>query len=94
MPVWFVIELSNNIIMSIIVVPRRKFNNAEESDLWDVLTEQTRGSSESFLPANVTVKQVMDTWTLQEGYPVLSVTRDYNDGSASLSQVSNSNTGV
>ena len=30
------------------------------------------------LPNNLTVKTVMDTWTLQMGFPVVTVTRHYN----------------
>jgi aminopeptidase N len=71
------------------VVSCRKYNNAEETDLWEALMEQIRETPGSFLPTNVTVKQVMDSWTLQDGYPVLNVTRDYNDGSATVSQVRN-----
>lgn len=63
------------------------YGNAEEGDLWEALTEEMRHTPTSSLPPNVTVKQVMDTWTLQEGYPVLTVTRDYSAGSAVLSQV-------
>ena len=29
----------------------------------------------------------MDTWTLQMGYPVVKVERNYRDGTAQLSQV-------
>ena len=29
---------------------------------------------------------VMDTWTLQMGYPVVTVIRDYNNGGANLTQ--------
>jgi aminopeptidase N len=36
----------------------------------------------------------MDSWTLQDGYPVLTVTRDYNDGSTTISQVRKSNIGM
>ncbi|CAN7938757.1 unnamed protein product [Ixodes hexagonus] len=34
----------------------------------------------------VDVKQVMDTWTRQPGYPVVTVVRNYKDGTASISQ--------
>jgi len=37
------------------------------------------------LPA--TVKDIMDTWTLQMGFPLINVTRDYTTGGASVSQV-------
>lgn len=63
-----------------------KYNNAEEKDLWEALMEQIRVTPGSFLPTNVSVTQVMDSWTLQDGYPVLTVTRNYNDGSATVSQ--------
>lgn len=38
------------------------------------------------LPKEVTVKDIMDTWTLQTGYPVLNVVRNYDDGSVELHQ--------
>lgn len=63
-----------------------KYSNAEEKDLWEALMEQIGETPGSLLPANVTVKQVMDSWTLQDGYPVITVTRDYSDGSATVSQ--------
>merc|ERR1719474_1130679 len=34
----------------------------------------------------MTVKSVMDTWTLQTGFPLLTVQRNYDDQSATLSQ--------
>jgi aminopeptidase N len=77
----------------ITVLSCRKYNNAEETDLWEALMEQIRETPGSFLPTSVTVKQVMDSWALQDGYPVLTVTRDYNDGSATVSQVRKSNIG-
>lgn len=38
------------------------------------------------LPEDVTVKDIMDTWTLQTGYPVLNVIRNYDDNSVELQQ--------
>ncbi|KAJ8709893.1 hypothetical protein PYW08_009897 [Mythimna loreyi] len=64
----------------------RKYSyaNAEQDDLWRELTaaNQQYGG----LTRNVTVKEVMDTWTTQTGYPILTVTRDYDDKSLSIAQ--------
>jgi Aminopeptidase N len=56
--------------------------------------EQIGETPGSLLPANVSVKQVMDSWTRQDGYPVITVTRDYDDGSATVVQVRKSNNGM
>ncbi|PSN54264.1 hypothetical protein C0J52_08616 [Blattella germanica] len=63
-----------------------KYNNAEEQDLWDALTEETKSSADSLLPEKTSVKEIMDTWTLQDGYPLVTVIRDYEKGSAKLTQ--------
>lgn len=39
------------------------------------------------LDPGMTIKQIMDTWTLQTGFPVVTVVRNYNKGSARLEQV-------
>lgn len=39
------------------------------------------------LTRNVTVKEVMDTWTTQTGYPILAVNRDYDDKTVTITQV-------
>jgi len=64
----------------------RKFKNARQDDLWDQLTLQAH--RDGSLPLRMTVKQIMDTWTLQTGYPVVTVTRNYVNGSAYITQVS------
>ncbi|CAL1542580.1 unnamed protein product [Lymnaea stagnalis] len=46
-------------------VERFKFKNAEMSQLWSTLTESFNGSFD--------VGQIMDTWTRQMGYPVVTV---------------------
>lgn len=59
-----------------------KYNNAVQDELWSFLTNVTS-------PAKLgghTIKQIMDTWTLQEGYPVLMVTRNYHNNSLILKQ--------
>ncbi|XP_071539736.1 aminopeptidase N-like isoform X8 [Panulirus ornatus] len=50
------------------------YGNAEQDDLWQFLSEA--GHEEATLPADLTVKMVMDTWTLQMGYPVVKVVRN------------------
>ncbi|CAF3355817.1 unnamed protein product [Rotaria socialis] len=59
-----------------------KYNNAVQDELWAFLTNVTS----PITLGGYTVKQIMDTWTLQEGYPVLMVTRNYNDNTLILKQ--------
>ncbi|XP_047482307.1 aminopeptidase N-like isoform X1 [Penaeus chinensis] len=61
-----------------------KYQNAEQDDLWQYLT--TAAHDDNTLPADVSVKKIMDTWTLQMGYPVIKVTRSSDGTSATVSQ--------
>ena len=61
------------------------YKAAEQDDLWHYLTSQAH--VDKTLPEDVTVKQIMDTWTLQMGFPVVTVTRDYKAKTAMLEQV-------
>ena len=61
------------------------YKAAEQDDLWRHLTAQAH--ADNTLPEDVTVKQIMDTWTLQMGYPVVTVSRDYDNNTATLTQV-------
>merc|ERR1719431_1916989 len=61
-----------------------KYSAATQDDLWRHLTEQ--GHRDGTLPMDMTVKTVMDTWTLQMGFPVITVTRDYQANSAEVRQ--------
>ncbi|OQV25529.1 Aminopeptidase N [Hypsibius exemplaris] len=49
------------------------YSNAEQDDLWRHLTEAGRLDGK-----HIDVKMVMDSWTLQMGYPVVTVTQDYS----------------
>lgn len=60
-----------------------RYANANQDDLWHFMTEAYL--EDNSLPSDVTVKTIMDTWTLQEGYPVVTVTADHK-GSAKLTQ--------
>ena len=52
------------------------FGNAVQDNLWESLDNAT---DEATLGPNLTVKQIMDTWTTQKGYPVVKVTRVNNE---------------
>lgn len=62
----------------------KMYGNAEQKDLWSALTTAARKNGD--FDADVAV--VMDSWTLQTGFPVLTVTRDYNKGTVKFDQVS------
>lgn len=63
---------------------RHKYGNAQQDDLWNSLTEEAHKNDA--LPKNITVKQIMNAWTVKTGYPVIMVDRDYKKGSAEISQ--------
>lgn len=61
-----------------------KYDNAEQDDLWRYLTQAAHEAGT--LPHDLTVKIIMDTWTLQMGYPVIKVERSADGTSATVSQ--------
>lgn len=56
-----------------------------QDDLWQYLT--VAAHKDGTLPEDLSVKVIMDTWTLQKGYPVVHVTRSADGTSATVSQV-------
>ncbi|XP_049798057.1 aminopeptidase Ey-like isoform X2 [Schistocerca nitens] len=64
---------------------KHRLDNAEQNDLWAALTAEAH--RQGALPASVTVEAVMDTWTLQTGYPLLTLSRDCRTDSLSITQV-------
>ncbi|KAB7507576.1 Leucyl-cystinyl aminopeptidase, partial [Armadillidium nasatum] len=60
-----------------------KYRNTRQDDLWSCLTEAAQ--IDKSLPSGITVKGIMDSWTLQKGYPFLQVERHIN-GTALLTQ--------
>ncbi|KAK9511955.1 hypothetical protein O3M35_000511 [Rhynocoris fuscipes] len=62
----------------------RIYQSATQNDLWQALTEQAH--LDNVLPSEFSVKEIMDTWTLKTGFPVITVTRNYDDGSAFITQ--------
>ncbi|XP_016952748.1 aminopeptidase N [Drosophila biarmipes] len=60
------------------------YKNAEQDNLWESLTQAAHESGA--LPSDYDIKTIMDSWTLQTGYPLVNVTRDYSANTAKLSQ--------
>ena len=52
------------------------YGNAVQDNLWESLTEQAH--IDGSLDQSLTVKMIMDTWTLQKDYPVVTITRNNN----------------
>ncbi|KAK7584255.1 hypothetical protein V9T40_005218 [Parthenolecanium corni] len=61
-----------------------QFSSANSEDLWTALTEVA--ITRNVLPENFTLKQIMDSWIMQPGYPYIDVKIDYTNRSATLSQ--------
>ena len=61
-----------------------KYDNAEQDDLWSFLTDAAH--AKGTLDPDLTVKEIMDTWTLQMGYPVLHVKTDLAKQTLEISQ--------
>ncbi len=56
---------------------RYKYANAIQDNLWEELTKVAH--ADGTLDKQITVKDIMDTWTLRKGYPVVQVNRAGND---------------
>lgn len=63
---------------------KHQYGNTLQDDLWDSLTASSH--EEQSLSQDLSVKNIMDSWTLQVGYPVIEVIRDYDTNSATLTQ--------
>ncbi|KAG7175474.1 Aminopeptidase N-like 9, partial [Homarus americanus] len=60
------------------------YNSATQDDLWQFLTAAAH--QDGTLTSDLTVKVIMDTWTLQMGYPLITVTRSDDGTSATVTQ--------
>ncbi|XP_068081869.1 uncharacterized protein [Anabrus simplex] len=60
------------------------YSNVVADDLFAAL--QKAVDEDGVLTEGLTVKTIMDTWTLQSGYPVITVTRNYTTGTATVHQ--------
>ena len=53
-----------------------KYSNAIQDNLWEELTKQAH--KDKTLDEELNIKNIMDTWTLQKGYPVVHLNIDYD----------------
>ncbi|XP_055602735.1 LOW QUALITY PROTEIN: aminopeptidase N-like [Uranotaenia lowii] len=65
-------------------IDSRKLDSATPDDLYEALQKAIAGKS--VIPASVTIKQLMESWTNAPGYPVLNVRRLYKTGEVIISQ--------
>ncbi|XP_068157458.1 aminopeptidase N [Drosophila tropicalis] len=61
------------------------YSSASQDDLWRFLTDEAKASG--LLDRSTSVKEIMDTWTLQTGYPVVKISRHPNSNAIRLEQV-------
>ncbi|XP_062535538.1 aminopeptidase N [Armigeres subalbatus] len=62
----------------------KKYQSADQDDLWTFLTAEAR--VQNVFDDATSVKEIMDTWTLQTGFPVVTVKRDYDSKSIEFTQ--------
>jgi len=62
-----------------------KYNNTVPSDLWEAFTAEAH--KDGRLGEEMTVADIMTTWTLQRGFPLVQVRRDYEMQTAQFTQV-------
>ncbi|XP_017052623.1 aminopeptidase N isoform X2 [Drosophila ficusphila] len=59
------------------LLKRFAYDNMDRDDLWAILTHH--GHEQGTLPMDLSVKQIMDSWITQPGYPVVNVERRGSD---------------
>ena len=60
------------------------FNNADQNDLWHHL--KLTANEDQILDPDFSLKDAMDTWTLQMGYPLVTLQR-FDNGTSAIKQV-------
>jgi aminopeptidase N len=53
----------------------RVYRSPQQDDLFESMQEVIDEMSASVLPSGVTLKEIMNTWTDQAGFPLISVSR-------------------
>lgn len=63
---------------------KHEYGNAEQDDLWAAFTAKAHQYNR--INKDYDMKTIMDSWTLQTGFPLVKVTRDYETGTIEISQ--------
>lgn len=61
-----------------------QYRSAGSAELFELMNKE-------FLPQNLDVKAVMDTWITKPGFPLITVTRNYDSGRVEVKQVNEFN---
>jgi len=79
--------LSNNTFMNglNIYLNARQYDSGHPDQLFEGLQAAVDAAEANALEGQ-TVKEIFDTWHLQAGYPLITVTRDYENGGATIGQ--------
>ncbi|KAL6259506.1 hypothetical protein P5V15_009424 [Pogonomyrmex californicus] len=62
-------------------IARWNYSTASVDDFWEAMAEETIG-----LPIEITLSEAMNSWISHHGYPIVSVTRKYKEGTAVIRQ--------
>lgn len=62
---------------------KHKYSNAVHDDLWEAVNDVQNAKLK-----DTSVKEIMDTWTTQAGFPVVTAEKNYDNKQVTLSQVS------
>lgn len=67
---------------------KAQFGYSNLDQLWDVLTTTIENDEPEFLPSDMNFKKIMEPWLNFDGYPLVTVTRDYKNNYITIKQVS------
>ncbi|XP_077262139.1 endoplasmic reticulum aminopeptidase 1 isoform X4 [Temnothorax americanus] len=63
-------------------IARWNYSTANVDDFWEAMAEETIG-----LPIEITLAEAMNSWISHRGYPIVSVKRKYEEGTAVIRQL-------
>ncbi|XP_061390812.1 thyrotropin-releasing hormone-degrading ectoenzyme-like [Musca vetustissima] len=64
---------------------KHRYSTATQDDLWQAFTDAFLKTTNDLKPPT-SIKTIMDSWTLQAGYPLVEIERNYEAGTMEISQ--------